>query len=300
MTTIQASTHSQYAGKNLIARHPLITFFTLAIVFCWIAVSPSLFMGAPFKPYQTIGAFSPLVAAFIVSAKLNRRAGINELLQRMTAWRFGLSSYLLAVFGLVILYIATILLSGALPIQALAEKWTLIFSFYIPALLTTYLVNPIGEETGWTGFALHHLQNQFRPWLSAVILGVMWAIWHLPAYFVPSEMGTFNVFGFVIFMFIAICTRVIWTWLTNNAKGSGIVGVLLHASSNAVSVGLIPLLLPTSQSSPAEDLSGPILLGLLLLSAVLILVITRGQLSYRNVGSERIRVNQDNLLQKGT
>jgi membrane protease YdiL (CAAX protease family) len=148
-------------------------------------------------------------------------------------------------------------------------------------LFTTYLINPIGEETGWTGFALHHLQKQFSPWLSAVLLGVVWAIWHLPAYFIPSEMGAFNLMGFVIFMLIAVFTRIIWTWITNTAKGSGLAGVLLHASSNAVSVGLIPLLLPTPQSSSAEDLSGPILLGLLLLSAVLILIFTRGQLSYR-------------------
>jgi membrane protease YdiL (CAAX protease family) len=201
----------------------------------------------------------------------------------MTVWRFGLSSYLLAVFGLVILYLTTILLSGALPVQTLVEKWTLIFSFYIPALLTTYLINPIGEETGWTGFALHHLQKQFSPWLSALILGVVWAVWHLPAYFIPSEMGAFNLFGFIIFMFIAICTRVIWTWVTNTAKESGIAGVLLHASSNAVSVGLIPLLLPAAQQNQADDSSGPILLGLLLLSAALTLIFTRGRLSYKTM-----------------
>ena len=282
MTIVNAPSLSESAYKSLITRYPLITFFTLAIAFSWVAASPSLLLGVPFKPYQTLGAFSPLLAAFIVSATLNGRAGVIELLQRMTVWRFGLGSYLLAIFGLVILYLMTILLSGALPIQALVEKWSLTFSFYIPALLTTYLINPIGEETGWTGFALHHLQKQCSPWLSALVLGVVWAIWHLPAYFIPSEMGQFNPFGFVIFMFIAICTRVIWTWVTNKAKGSGIAGVLLHASSNAVSVGLIPLLLPAAQPNQVDDLSGPILLGLLLLSAVLILIFTRGRLSYKN------------------
>ena len=282
MTTANAPAYSEPTYKSLIARYPLITFFTLAIAFSWIAVSPALLMGVPFKPYQTLGAFSPLLAALILSAALNGRQGVSALVQKMTVWRFGLSSYLLAIFGLVILYLMTVLLSGALPIQTLVEKWTLIFTFYIPALFTTYLINPIGEETGWTGFALHHLQKQFRPWLSALILGVVWAVWHLPAYFIPSEMGAFNVFGFVIFMLIAICTRVIWTWITNSAKGSGLVGVLLHASSNAASVGLIPLLLPTAQLKQGDDLSGPILLGLLLLSTVLILIFTRGELSYGN------------------
>jgi uncharacterized protein len=284
MTALNALEVSESTNKSLMTRYPLIIFFILAIAFSWVAASPSLLLGVPFKPYQTLGAFSPLLAAFMVTAALNGRAGVTELLQRMTAWRFGLSSYLLGVFGLVILYLMTILLSGALPIQTLLEKWSLIFSFYVPALLTTYLINPVGEETGWTGFALYHLQKQFRPWLSALILGIAWAVWHLPAYFIPSEMGAFNVTGFVIFMLIAICTRVIWTWITNNARGSGLIGVLLHASSNAVSVGLIPLLLPAPQLNQVDDLSGPILLGLLLLSAALILIFTRGDLSYRNAG----------------
>ena len=283
MTTINAPAHSGSAYRELIARHPLFTFFTLAIVLTWIAASPALFFGLPFQPYQTLGAYSPFMAAFLVSAVVNGRDGIRALLMRMTSWRFGLGSYLLAIFGLVILYILTVLLSGALPVQVLIDNWSLVFTFYLPALLTTYLVNPIGEETGWTGFALHHLQKQFSPWFSALILGILWAIWHLPAYFVPSGMGAFNLAGFAIFMLIAVFTRVIWTWVTNNAKGSGIAGVLLHASSNAVSVGLLPLLLPTPQANQADDLSGPILLGLLFLFAVLILLFTHGQLSYRSI-----------------
>lgn len=280
MTTINAATHSESEYKGWLARHPLMAFFILAIAFTWIAAIPALFFGAPFQPYQTLGAYSPLLAALIVSTASGGREGINMLLRRMTNWRFGFSSYLLAIFSLVLLYLLTVMISGALPFQELIEKWMLIFTFYIPALLTTYIVNPIGEETGWTGFALPQLQKQCSPWLSAVILGVVWAIWHLPAYFIPSEMGTFNPLGFFIFMLIAVCTRIIWTWITNKARGSGIVGVLLHASSNAVSVGLLPLMLPPTMPGQTDDLSGLVLLGLLLLSAVLILIITHGRLSY--------------------
>src|SRR5215213_1460621 len=95
MTTANAPAYSEPTYKSLIARYPLITFFTLAIAFSWIAVSPALLMGVPFKPYQTLGAFSPLLAALILSAALNGREGVSALVQRMTVWRFGLSSYLL-------------------------------------------------------------------------------------------------------------------------------------------------------------------------------------------------------------
>ena len=147
-------------------------------------------------------------------------------------------------------------------------------------MFTTYLINAIGEEVGWTGFALNHLQMRFSPWLAAAVLGVLTAVWHLPAYFVPSEMGAFSPVGFTIFTLQVVLTRIIWTWATNHAQGSAVIAILLHASSNAVGVALIPQLLPT----PTPDqfaLSGLILLGLLLVMATVLLIATRGRLGYR-------------------
>jgi hypothetical protein len=116
--------------------------------------------------------------------------------------------------------------------------------------------------------------------LSAVILGFMWAIWHLPAYFVPSEMGAFNPVNFIFFVLVSIFIRIIWTWVTNNARSSGVSGILLHASSNAVSLALIPGLVraPTPEQMA---LSGLILFGLLFLCAIPVLAFTRGRLSYK-------------------
>ena len=265
-------------NQNILARFPLLSFFTLAILISWLIAAPSLLFGMPFKPFQTAGAYGPLLAAVIVSAAMGGDE-LKALLSRMTNFRFGLAWYLLAVFGHVILYLLMAGLSGAPLMQPLSEKWTLIFTLYLPALFTSYLVNPIGEETGWTGFALPHLQKRYSPWLSAVILGVVWANRHLPGFFVPSEMGAFNPVNFIFFVLTSIFVRVVWTWVTNHARGSGIVGILLHASSNAVSFALIPNLLP----APTPDqlaTSGLVLLGLQLLFAVLLLVFTRGRLSY--------------------
>jgi len=262
-----------------IQKYPLFIFFALGIVITWLLALPLLLFEIPFKPFQTAGAYGPLLAAVIVSAMLGGDE-LKSLWGRMTNFRFAIGWYLLAIFGYVLLYLLVTGLSGAPLTESLAEKWTLIFTLYLPALFTTYLINPIGEETGWTGFALPHLQKRFSPWLSAVILGAVWAIWHLPAYFVPSEMGAFNPVTLIFFVLISIFVRVIWTWATNKSNGSGIVGILLHASSNAVSFVLIPNLLP----APTPDemtLSGLILLGLLFFSSVLVLIFTRGRLSYQ-------------------
>ncbi len=274
-----STTRNVVAEKNFLARHPLIGFFMLALLISWLLVLPSLFFGIPFEPFQTAGAYGPLVAAVIVSAAMGR-AELRSLFSRMLNFRFGLGWYLLAIFGYVFLYLLVASLSGAPLTQSLAKKGTLIFTLYLPAMFTAYIVNPVGEETGWTGFALPHLQKRFASWLSAVILGAVWAVWHLPAYFVPSEMGSFNLVNFIFFVLLSIFVRIIWTWVTNRSNGSGIVGVLLHASSNAVSLALIPALLPTPTSDQLA-LSSLLLLGLLFIFALFILTSTRGRLSYR-------------------
>lgn len=271
---------SAQAKESFIKKRPLFSFFILAILISWVIALPSLLFGLPFKPFQTAGAYGPLLAAVMVSAAMGGDE-LKSLFRRMTNLRFGLGWYLLAIFGYVVLYGLVTRLSGAPLMQSLADKWTLIFTLYLPALFTSYLINPIGEETGWTGFAVPHLQKRLSPWLSAVILGVVWAVWHLPAYFVPSEMGAFNAIGFIFFVLSSIFIRIIWTWITNKSNGSAIVAILLHASSNAVSLALIPNLLP----APTPDqlaLSGLLLLGLLFLAAVLLLIFTRGRLSYRS------------------
>jgi len=272
--TISSASSASRAG--LLARRPLLSFFTLAILITWLISLPALLSDLPFKPFQTAGAFGPLLAAIIVSAAMG---DLRSLFNRMVNFRFGIGWYMLAAFGYLLLYLLVAGLAGAPLMQSLFQNWSLIFTLYLPALFTAYLVNPIGEETGWTGFALPHLQRRFSPWLSAIILGVIWAIWHLPAYFVPSEMGAFSPIGFIFLILNSILIRMIWTWVTNNARGSGVAGILLHASSNAVSLALIPNLLP-APSADQLAMSALILLGLELIIALLILVLTRGRLAH--------------------
>ena len=61
MNTLASATPSY--KQNVLARYPLLSFFTLAIVISWLIAAPSLFFGMPFKPFQTAGAYGPLLAA---------------------------------------------------------------------------------------------------------------------------------------------------------------------------------------------------------------------------------------------
>ena len=275
MTTLNAVIR---AKQNPIARYPLLSFFSIAIVIAWLSILPSLVWGVPFKPFQTVGAYGPLLAAAVVSAAEGGGA-LKALLRRITNFRFGLGWYLFALLFYVALYLVVAGFSGAPLIRSLAENWPLIITTYLPALFTTHLIKAFGEQAGWTGFAQSRLQSRFHPALAAVLLGGLWAVWHLPAYFVPSEMGAFSPVGFVIFIFSAIFTRVIWSWAANHARLSVIFASLLHASSNAVGFALIPQLLPPPTPEQLA-LSGLVLLATSMVMAVGLVIATRRRLGY--------------------
>src|SRR5512146_1684000 len=111
MTTTQMTSNAQAPSKaNFLTRHPLVSFFTLAILISWLLSLPALLFEIPFKPFQTAGAYGPLLAAVIVSASMG---DLKSLFRRMTNLRFGIGWYLLAIFGYVLLYLTMAALSGA-------------------------------------------------------------------------------------------------------------------------------------------------------------------------------------------
>ena len=129
---------------------------------------------------------------------------------------------------------------------------------------------------GWVGYALPTLQQRIAPWLAAVTLGVLWALWHLPAFFVTGLLGPFSIGYFAFFIVFCAATRITWTWIFNKTKGSVIIIALLHAASNGTTIALIPRL---PMIPPAATL---LFLGLIVVVLpVLILIFTRGRLSYK-------------------
>lgn len=94
----------------------------------------------------------------------------------------------------------------------------------------------LGEETGWRGFALPHLQRNRSAASATSILAVLWACWHLPAFYFRDTYGDMGVIGFPIFAFSVLFSTVVFTWLYNSTGGSLLLVVLFHAVFNWLSV----------------------------------------------------------------
>lgn len=70
------------------------------------------------------------------------------------------------------------------PLLAGVNPWALLVPVF---LLSGLLDGPFGEEPGWRGYALAKLQSRYNALVASLILGVLWAVWHLPFFFIEGS-----------------------------------------------------------------------------------------------------------------
>jgi membrane protease YdiL (CAAX protease family) len=90
------------------------------------------------------------------------------------------------------------------------------------------LVN--GEEIGWRGFALSRLQAKHSALTASLILGLLWALFHLPLFFTRGD--SFASTPPLSFLIRMLGAAILFTWLSNNTGGSLLLAYLMHAASN--------------------------------------------------------------------
>lgn len=221
------------AAVSPLARHPVAAFFVLTLALSWALWIPMALdlVSVPAVPFIVVGGFGPMAAAAIVTVLTgwSLRAWLAPVLR----WRVRPRWYLVALGYPVAsraVETAGYVLSGG----------TLSFSRY-PLRVATYLVNLpfvalLGggqEEFGWRGFALPRLQARYSGLVASLAIGVVWAAWHLPLFWVPGSSQA----GLPLAPFLASvpAISVVFTWLYNRTGGSLLLAVLLHASVNASS-----------------------------------------------------------------
>lgn len=252
--------------KLWISRHQLISFFILSYASTWaislIAMQMKNFQGHSLIAFLML--MGPTVSAFVVSALAGGLTGIKKLLSGFTHWKFN-PLWILATLSLTLipLLVALIYILAGNPVKGIAPGTSL--SFLMLNVLYTLLFGPLAEETGWRGFALPRLQQKFNALLSSIILGVVWAFWHLPFYFISG--GGAGI-PFPIYVVLVTTLTIFITWIYNNTNGNLGLCILAHFCFNfnsAFIAGFLGLLPPM-----IFYISCGAVLGLLVLAVILI------------------------------
>lgn len=198
-----------------------------------------------------LGGFIPSIAGIILTVRTEGRTGLRQLGRRAVAFRFSPGNYLalLAIpltIGAVRLAVQGALGSQIQPAEPLAA---LIASpaQLIPFAITILFLGPLSEEFGWRGYAQDRLGVRFTPLAGSLFLGGIWALWHLPLFFIPGTSQSAAgqpLLQFALYAVQVISLTVIITWLYNRTGRSLAAVILFHTWVNLVGTVVTYLMQP--------------------------------------------------------
>ena len=217
----------------------LLKFFSLTFIVSWLlwiaaaailrrAGSPPSGLQAIIGFLYILGVFAPSLVALALTARADGRAGTLALLRRTVKWSVSARWYVFAIS-----FMATIKLAVALLLRIATGAWPAFGQepVYIMAIAIVFST-PVqaGEEIGWRGYALPRLAERLGLARAGIILGVIWACWHLPFFFVPGTDTSGQSFPVYLLSVTALSVAMAWLyWRTN---GSLLLTMLMHAAVN--------------------------------------------------------------------
>ncbi|WP_374619103.1 type II CAAX prenyl endopeptidase Rce1 family protein [Devosia sp.] len=257
-------------------RRPIVPLFLL-LTFGWawllwgywvVAMPPGgLVISPAFIVTALLGGFAPSLAALAVTYRQAGRRGLATLLQPLRDGRFAPSIYAMAL----LLVPAVALLSALLQSVLVGPlKWA------DPALLLMALLWPLmaalGEEIGWRGLLLPRLAARLGLLPAALVIGLIWGVWHLPADFVGLKgYGDWFWLAFLVNgPYVLTAHSIIMTWLWKRTGGSLLAAVLYHFSVTASAI-----LAPTAGAEGPSGLAAAAIGATLLWLIAIALIVSR-------------------------
>jgi len=171
-----------------------------------------------------MGGFVPSAVAIILTRIREGTEGLRSLLKRCLQFRLGLRWYL--AIGIVV-FLGS---AGQLLIHSLLGN-SFNFSLYLaqlPSFIPLIIIGPISEELGWRGYLLSKLQLKWNAIVSSVFIGIVWAFWHLPLFFLIGTSQHELHLPFIGFLVGTVAVSIIFTWINNNTNSSIWAAILLH------------------------------------------------------------------------
>jgi membrane protease YdiL (CAAX protease family) len=213
------------AIRTVVRRSPLVSFFLLTFALCWGlgAVLNGTEVLAPNANFIS----GVLIAALTVIALTDGRAGLKELGRRLLRWRVAPRWYgVVFVLPVLITGVTLGLLSlfGGAPLDWSKQPSLASVVIFFALFMILPVGAPVAEEIGWRGLALPRLLARRSALTASLILGLIWAVWHLPVTLSDPVLRVP-----VPFMLAVIPLSVLTTWIFVHTRASVLIAVLFHA-----------------------------------------------------------------------
>ena len=227
----------------------LALFLALSFSLAWACWGLCWYLGnrggssATLIPIVIAGSFGPFAAAGVCAAREGGFRGMIAFYVRVLQWRMGWTVLLLSVVSLPILAAVTAaIFEGGAPLvrPGLAD---------IPRMYLWLLVlgGPVGEEFGWS-YLSDRLDRRMSLRLASLVLGIVWAMWHLPLFFVEVPGLSQRFVPFPAFLALSFATRGLFAWTYYRGGRSILSNLLMHNGLN-VGLSIVAVVLPTIGSA---------------------------------------------------
>lgn len=215
------------------------TYFLIAYIFTWtfqipVVLESQKIISLPFPPQilLLISIFGPFFSAFFLTWRESGFSSAWQLFKKGFNFRMPWYVYLFVAFVPLWTAFSAYLISGG-------NKFNLdVLSLLGTFVIYFFLGGSFGEEFGWRGFALARLLKNNNPLPATLILGIFWAGWHLPLFWM---VGTSQFYTPIWLYFIYVTALAFqYTWVFLHTNGNVFACLLLHTFIN-ITVEIFPI-----------------------------------------------------------
>ena len=221
-------------------RHPVAAFVALAYLLSWAWWLPWILAGATVRvgvgwPTHLPGLAGPALSAVVVTALADGRDGLRALGRRAVRWRVG-GWWLTVVAILAAGAIASLASAGVATADALTG-YPGVAGAWGPAATLAFvlLVNGVGEELGWRGFAVERWSKRHALIPTALLVALVWAPWHLPVFFLTESFQAFAAADVAGWAMGLTAGSIVLAWLYRGSGGSVLLVSAWHTAFNLTS-----------------------------------------------------------------
>jgi membrane protease YdiL (CAAX protease family) len=240
------STPEELNGDEKRGLTPIFLFFLLTFVVSWgwaflIFFLPDLYylqsyesvVGVLATLLVAVQAFGPTISALLVTGYFEGKNGLKQFAKSLIKFRVKYYWYLLVFMLPVFAYSLPVAFNLALGNPSNNDYFNVsLWGITFATVISNVFFAALAEEPGWRGYALPKLNQHFTPIISGVIIGVIWAFWHLLFYvFGSRDWITFPQFVFTVTVISCIYT---WIYLKTKSIPLMIIFHVMHNLSNTV------------------------------------------------------------------
>jgi uncharacterized protein len=231
------------SGKRMLVVFVVLTFaMTWSLWLACAALADITGFGIG-GPIFLLGVFAPAFVAIALTALNEGKQAVGSLLARIGRWQVPIRLYAFALS-----YMAVIKLLAAAVQRITLGRWPPFGDSPLLLMIGGIALSTwtqAGEEVGWRGYALAHVAQRTSLGTASLIVGVIWAFWHLPLFVIAATGSTGQ--SFPIYLLHVTALSVAMTWLYWKSGGSLLLVMLMHAAVNNTTQ-IVPAALPESTS----------------------------------------------------